>query len=190
MGINWHRLNRVLHRDIGYLTVGMTLLYALSGTLLNHLHDWNSNYRIERASGAIELPAVPGEIEEAFVEEVLRRAGEGRQHRGTFMPDPRTLQIFLEERVLTVNLVNGEMDGEIARKRFLLGAMNALHVNQAGRAWMWFSDVYAFALGLLAVTGLFVLRGRQGIKGRGAWLTAAGVLVPLLLSWFFLGGSR
>jgi hypothetical protein len=65
--------------------------------------------------------------------------------------------------------------------------MNSLHLNQAGRAWMWFSDVYAAALGFLAVTGLFVLRGKQGIKGRGAWLTAAGVLMPLFLAWVFMG---
>jgi hypothetical protein len=190
MGINWHRLNRVLHRDIGYLAAGMTLLYALTGVLLNHLHDWNSNYRIERAAGVVELPPRPGEIDAPFVEELLRRVGEGRQYRGTFQPDSRTLRIFLDERVLTVNLETGEVDGEVARERFLLRAMNALHLNQAGRAWMWFSDVYAAALGLLAVTGLFVLKGKQGIKGRGAWLTAAGVLVPLALAWFFLGGSR
>ena len=27
---------RILHRDIGYLTVGITLVYALSGFLLSH----------------------------------------------------------------------------------------------------------------------------------------------------------
>jgi hypothetical protein len=55
---------------------------------------------------------------------------------------------------------------------------------------MWFSDVYAAALALLAVTGLFVLKGKQGIKGRGAWLTASGVIVPLILAWLFLGSGR
>ena len=190
MAINWHRLNRVLHRDIGYLAAGMTLLYALSGILLNHIHDWNSNYRIERASGVIELPPLSGEVDAPFVDEVLRRTGEGRRPRGTFRPDPRTLQIFLDERVLTVDLETGEVDGEVARERFLLRAMNALHLNQAGAGWMWFSDIYAAALCLMAVTGLFVLRGKQGIKGRGAWLTAAGVLLPLVLAWLLLGRGR
>ena len=190
MGINWHRLNRVLHRDIGYLAVGMTLLYAVSGILLNHIHDWNSNYRIERADGMVDLPAGSAAADDSFVEDILRQVGEGGKYRGTFRPDPRTLQVFLDERVLTVDLETGAVDGEVARKRFLLWAMNALHLNQGGAAWMWFSDVYAAALALLAVTGLFVLRGKQGIKGRGAWLTAAGVIVPLVLAWLFLGGGR
>ena len=47
MGVNWHRLNRVLHRDIGYLAAGMTLLYALTGILLNHIHDTIREFYIE-----------------------------------------------------------------------------------------------------------------------------------------------
>jgi hypothetical protein len=38
--------------------------------------------------------------------------------------------------------------------------------------------VYAVSLILLAVTGLFVLKGRHGITRRGGWLTAAGVVLP------------
>ena len=102
------------------------------------------------------------------------------------MPAPGTFQIFLDERVLTVDLETGAWEGEVAKERFLLYAMNALHLNQAGRIWMWFSDIYAACLGILAVTGLFVLKGRQGITGRGAWLTTAGVALPLLLAWMLL----
>lgn len=190
MGVNWHRLNRILHRDTGYLAVGMTLVYAVSGIFLNHLHDWNSNYRVERVERAIVLPPVPDTIDDRFVGKVLSLVGEGRGYRGTFQPDPETLQIFLDERVLTVDLRSGMVEGEVARKRFLLWALNALHLNHAGRTWMWFSDVYAAALALLAVTGLFILKGKQGIKGRGAWLTAAGVLVPLVLALVLLSGNR
>ena len=39
MAIQWRRLNRALHRDIGYLAAGMTLIYALSGILLNPPED-------------------------------------------------------------------------------------------------------------------------------------------------------
>ena len=46
--MNWRRINHALHRDIGFLCVGLTLLYALSGIAVNHMHDWNANYSIER----------------------------------------------------------------------------------------------------------------------------------------------
>jgi hypothetical protein len=36
------------------------------------------------------------------------------------------------------------------------------------------------ALILLAATGLFMMKGKYGITGRGAWLTGAGIVIPLL----------
>ena len=38
----------------------------------------------------------------------------------------------------------------------------------------------AVGLILMAVTGMFVLKGRTGITGRGAWLVSAGVLLPVV----------
>ena len=57
--------------------------------------------------------------------------------------------------------------------------MNQMHLNTPKRIWTVVADVYAVALIVLAVTGMFVLKGRTGIKGRGAWLTSAGVLLPV-----------
>ena len=37
-----------------------------------------------------------------------------------------------------------------------------------------------FRLLVLAITGLFVLKGKNGITGRGAWLTGIGILIPLV----------
>ena len=32
---------RVIHRDMGYIFFGMSLIYGISGIALNHLDDWN-----------------------------------------------------------------------------------------------------------------------------------------------------
>ena len=61
-----------------------------------------------------------------------------------------------------------------------LYAMNFLHLNHPKKAWTIVADIYAVLLGVLAFTGLFVLTGRKGITGRGAWLTSAGILMPLI----------
>ena len=39
------KLLRALHRDVGYIAVGLTLVYALSGLALNHIQDWDPNFR-------------------------------------------------------------------------------------------------------------------------------------------------
>ena len=41
-------------------------------------------------------------------------------------------------------------------------------------------------LGFLAVSGLFVLKGKNGLSGRGKWLTGIGVAIPLLALLFLL----
>ena len=51
---------------------------------------------------------------------------------------------------------------------------------------MWFSDIFAVALILFAVTSFFMVKGKKGILGRGGIYTALGFIVPLLFLWFLL----
>ncbi len=187
MSINWRRWNRVIHRDLGYLCFGLTVVYAVSGVALNHIHDWNSNYRVDKVSQSIEPFTGREIVPERDVPLILQGLGEINPHQAVFRPDPDTLMIFMGEgRTITVNARTGEVQGEVVRKRPVFSEMNVLHLNRAGRFWTWFADLYAAALFLLAVTGLFILRGGQGLAGRGGWLTAAGVVVPLLLALLLL----
>jgi len=96
------------------------------------------------------------------------------------------VRIFLEDGVVDVNQGTGTATVEIVRPRPILRQANFLHLNHAKRLWTWLADLYAVALGLLAVTGLFVLKGKKGITGRGAWLTGAGVVLPLVFLWLYL----
>ena len=40
---------RILHRDLGYLVAGLTIVYAISGIAVNHVQDWNPNISVERS---------------------------------------------------------------------------------------------------------------------------------------------
>jgi hypothetical protein len=42
-----------------------------------------------------------------------------------------------------------------------------MHLNHPKKLWTWMADIYAAVLIILAVTGLFVLKGKKGITGRG-----------------------
>ncbi len=181
-GRGWRRVLRVLHRDAGYVCFGLTLAYAVTGVLLNHLHDWNSNSRVERVARAIAPFPDPALFGDGDVPGLLGAIGEREAPAGTFRPDPATVQIyFAGGRMITADLRTGRVEGEVARKRPVLGALNALHLNRAGRAWTIVSDLYAVALAFLAGTGVVVLQGREGFSGRGWRLTVLGVVVPLLV---------
>jgi hypothetical protein len=72
------------------------------------------------------------------------------------------------------------------KDRRVLKEANFLHLNQPKGLWTYVADLYAMALLVLAVTGMFVIKGSKGITGRGAWLTGVGAVIPPVFLWLYL----
>jgi len=174
----WRKWNNILHRDIGYLVVAMTLIYGISGLAVNHVADWNPNYTIEQEF--LTIPPVTGKDKDAIVHEVLDRLRLDTAPSNSFRPDPETLQLFFDKKTYTIDLPTGNVMVEHTRPRRVLYEMNQLHVNAPKRLWTFIADIFAVALIAMAVTGMFMLKGPTGLAGRGKWLIGTGVLVPVL----------
>jgi hypothetical protein len=179
---NWRKLNNALHRDVGYLIVGLTIVYAVSGLAVNHRADWNPSYRVGKRPLRIQPIHATGRDE--IVREAIAALALG-EPRAVFRPDVATLQLFYENETYAIDLPTGAVIVDGVRKRPVLWEMNQLHLNTPKGAWTWLADLYAAALLFVSVTGLFVLKGRTGITGRGAWLTAIGAVIPLAC-WLLL----
>jgi hypothetical protein len=173
----WRRWSIVLHRDLGYLAVALTLAYGISGLAVNHIADWNPNYRITKAF--VDVAPITAQATPEIVAAAVQRLGLASAPTSTFRPDPQTVQLFYAAKVYHVDLPTGKVMIESTVPRRVLYEMNQLHLNQPKRAWTYIADLYAVSLIVLAITGLFVLKGRLGIAGRGAWLTAAGTVIPV-----------
>jgi hypothetical protein len=171
------RWSIVLHRDVGYLAVALTLAYAISGLAVNHIADWNPNYKMSKEF--VDVAPITAVSMPEIVSTAMSRLGLKDAPRNTYRPDPETLQLFYRNRVYHVDLPTGKVMIESNMPRRVLYEMNQLHLNRPKQAWTWVADLYAVSLILLAITGLFVLKGRLGITGRGGWLTAAGALIPV-----------
>jgi hypothetical protein len=175
-GIPWRRWSIALHRDVGYAATALTVAYAISGIAVNHIADWNPNYRVTKT--ATTVAPITAQTSPEIVTAAMQRLDLREPPKSSFRPDPNTVQLFYKGFVYHVDLPTGKVIVEATQPRPVLYEMNQLHLNHAKKAWTWIADVYALALLLLAVTGLFVLKGRLGITGRGAWFTAAG-LIPV-----------
>ena len=186
MKINWRKWNNILHRDLGYIAFGLTLIYAISGVAVNHVADWNPNYKVENRSENIENGWGENPIDEIIMLDILSQVNLVGPIKSSFMPNQNTLKLFLDEQTLTINLSSQMVDIEEVKERPILYEMNFLHLNHPKKIWTYMADLYAITLALLATTGLFVLKGKKGIKGRGAWLTLAGIILPLLFLYFYL----
>lgn len=174
-----------LHRDLGYLFFGMTIIYALSGIALNHMDDWNPSYIIN--SKQVAWNYGQDNISKDTVLNFLAEVGEEKNYKKHYFPQEGTLTIFLEpgSSFITVNLKTGDGIIQKIKSRPLFRQMNYLHYNHIKKLWTWYADIFAVALILLAFTGLFIIKGKNGITGRGAWLTSAGVIIPIVMFYLY-----
>ena len=186
MKINWRKYNRAIHRDLGYLFFAMTVIYALSGIAVNHINDWNPNYVITDRSGNLGPVSQPETLGREQISRLLEKAGEGSKFKKHYMPSEDVIKVFVDGGSVMIYTTTGDYQVEKIRRRPVFHLVNYLHYNP-GKWWTWVSDVFAGALILLAFTGLFILKGKNGITRRGAVLTLAGILIPLafLLMFYF-----
>lgn len=183
--MNWRKWNNILHRDIGYFFFGLTVIYAISGIAANHLRQWDSNFVTVRNDYAISGVSSETPVDQSVVDNILKETGETGNYKSHFRPAPDLLQIFITGGIIDVNMATGRASVERKKSRPVLREMNFLHLNHGQKAWTWVADIYAFGLLLLAVTGLFVLKGKNGLTGRGKWFVAAGVLLPVIFLFLY-----
>lgn len=177
--MKWRKWFRALHRDVGYVAVALTIAYALSGLAVNHIEDWNPNYRF--TSSAFELGPVPGASaaeQAAFVVDRLRL--DPAQVRGHFLESASELRVFLPDgQEARLDLRTGRGKLKTVTTRAVLFEVNSLHLNNLKGVWTYVADLFAVALMFLAITGMTMMKGDRGLAGRGKWFVGAGLLVPV-----------
>ena len=174
----WRRWLRALHRDAGYFCVGLTVVYAVSGLAVNHIGDWEPNFRQIRRQHQLNLP-LP-KAEEGLVQAALSASGVEGPVREVYRDGEDRLSIELDSRSLQLDLGTGQLVEEGQEPRFFLRAANWLHLNRGKKAWTFVADAYAAGLLLLAASGLLMFPGRRGLFGRAGVIALSGALVPAL----------
>jgi hypothetical protein len=175
--MNWRRASNAVHRDVGYLCAGLTVVYAISGLAVNHKEDWNSSRTVEREVRRFD-PVPVGE-RDAMVTALVERLRLPGPPRSAFRAEPHLVELYYDGWSVRADATRGEAVVERVKDRPILRDANFLHLNEPKRLWTWVADAYAVLLVVLSVTGLFVLKGRNGLAGRGKWLALAGLLVPV-----------
>lgn len=113
---------RAIHRDLGYLAVGLTLVYALSGLAVNHISDWDPNFQNYEATH--QLGPLAGD-DEALAAQVLGKLGIGEKPTDVYRASPEQLDIVFSKRTLHVNPATGQVTDEGQKPRLLLRAANS-----------------------------------------------------------------
>jgi uncharacterized protein len=174
------KLIRVLHRDLGYFFAGLVIVYSISGIALNHNHQWNPNYIITKSEFNAILPADSSQITLETIKEILHQHDE-KDVMSFYYPKNDQIKAFVKNGTATISLNDGKVVVEKIRKRPFFSQVNYLHYNAARKWWTVFSDIFAISLVVITITGLFLVKGKNGITRRGAILGIIGLLFPILV---------
>jgi uncharacterized protein len=173
----WRPLLRALHRDAGYLAVGLTVVYALSGLAVNHIADWDPNFTQHRRELQLTLP-LPADTD-ALAQRALEALRITTPASDIYRASDALVEVQVGKETLHIDTQTGKVVLEGQKPRFFLRAANWLHLNRGKQAWTIVADSYAVILLYLAVSGLFMIPGRKGVWGRGGLLVLLGALIPI-----------
>ncbi len=186
--MNWRKVNRWLHRELGYLFFGMSIIYGVSGIALNHhiARHWNPSL-VEKTEVFQNIPPVSQQdAGRDYIEDLLELTGEKDNYKQYYFPNESSLMIYLNKGHIIVNLKEGTATLVKVRNRTVFREFNFLHYNKPKQLWTYFADLFAFSLILMAITGLFLVKGKKGAGGKGAILVAIGIVVPLIFLIIYL----
>lgn len=179
------KLLRVLHRDLGYFIVGMTIVYALSGIFLNHRHDFNPNYKIFITDFSVDIE-VKSHYADNEIKAIVEMVNKDAVYKKHYINNEGYVKVFIANGELVFDPQTGKGTMRYLQKRPLIFSLNKLHQASIGTLWKWVSDIMAVILLFVAISGLFLLKGKRGLRRWGWWITIAGFIVPLAFALLFI----
>lgn len=184
----WQFYNILIHRYLGYLFLGITVVYAVSGLAVNHIDEWNPNYISVKQKVTMAPAADPQNLSAAEGQQLFTQLGVTHPFKpgNVFYPEPEQIEILISEKEkIRINSQTWQAEYEKTQRRPLLHLFNFLHLNEPKKAWTIYADVYAACLLLIALTGLFMKKGKKGIWGEAGLWTLAGMVIPAIFIWIY-----
>jgi hypothetical protein len=172
----WRAWLRSLHRDVGYFAVGFTMLYAMSGIAMNHIDDWDPNFRASEISHKI-APLTDEMSDADATARVIAATGLASKVSDVFRAGDEVRLTFASGEKATA--ITDTVTVQYRRDRFFFRVADWLHATRGKQAWKYISDAYAVLLLYLAISGIFMIKGRLGLRWRGTSLIALGLALPI-----------
>ncbi len=172
----WRAWLRAVHRDVGYLALGFTVIYSLSGIAMNHIDDWDPNFHATETTR--KIAPIPDELSDAdAVKRIAGVAGHTGKIDDVFRAGDEVRLTYADGSKVTA--IGDSVTIQTRRDRLFFRVADWLHATRGKQAWKFIADAYAVLLFYLAISGIFMIKGRLGLRWRGATLIAIGLAAPL-----------
>ncbi len=177
---NLDRINRALHRDLGYLFIGLTLIYGLSGVavILRHL-DINVVYEEQKS-----VQQIPANLSKEKLTTYWKAHEAELPKLAKIKSMEDTYFLRVKGGKASYEKATGKVDVTIFKRNKFVKFVNDIHYN-VGNRFTWLALVYAFMLVFFAISGAMILKGKNGFWKRGIWFMLVGIAVPVIWYFFF-----
>ena len=173
----WRAWLRAIHRDVGYLAIGFTVIYAISGIAQNHIEDWGDVSYIASERTFTLTASPPTATDDAAIQRVIDAVGLGAPTAHLRAGDEIRLEYAKGSKATAIG---DQVTVQARKRRAFIGLANWLHTARGKKSWKYVSDAYAVLLLYLAISGIFMIKGRLGLRWRGTLLISTGIAVPVL----------
>ncbi len=187
---------REWHRDLGYLVIGMTIIYSLSGIVLSFrdLHLFEKEYIL---NAKIEKNLQKEQLKDKIIS--VYAQNEQKKQLPTHIVKKSILDNFdkIEEnnefikyqisrkkdmKFITYYKNSGEVIYSISGYPSFIQVFIDSHKSTSKDRWSYLALAYSIILFFLAISAIFMVKGKYGFKQRGIYLTLVGIgLVVLFL---------
>jgi hypothetical protein len=169
---------RNTHRDIAYFYLGLIIAFSFSGIFLNHRQKWHPR-RYTSETKEITIPTIQKDsVNDAYIARFTEEQRLEDQVRRFQLTDS-TLRISYANHDAEVDITTGQGKIITYKTTPLLGQMTKLHVDTS-QWWIYYSDIFGVAMLVIAITGMFIERGKNSFQSRGWKLALLGLIFPLI----------
>jgi uncharacterized iron-regulated membrane protein len=166
---------RAWHRDLGYLFIGLTIIYAVSGILiLIKKEGQNPSYVeiVEEREAKTDLS--PDELKAYWKDHFAELPKLKR-----VIPEDDTYKIYVKGGLGDYEPFSGKVTVKTFKKIPVFKFVNDIHYN-AGSRFTSIGIIFCVILIFFAISGAVMVKGKKGFKKRGVWLMILGFLIPVL----------
>jgi hypothetical protein len=174
---------RNTHRDIAYFFLGLIIAFSISGIFLNHRQSWHPRRYAYDVKDITLPPMTKDLVTDTFIQEFTKsQAIEGDMRRFS-VDDKNVLKISYTMTDAEVDIATGQGKVVTYKVTPLLAQMTQLH-QDTSKWWIYYSDVFGIAMFTMAMTGMFIEKGKNSFRQRGWWLALLGMIFPLIFLIF------
>lgn len=170
---------RSLHRDLGYLFIGLTLIYAVSGVLLIlKKNEKDPSYQ----EIVFEKKAKPNLSPKEF-KKYFKNNFKDLPKLTRVIPADEVYNIYVKGGLGEYHPYNGKIKLTTFKKIPIYKFVNDIHYN-SGKRFSSIAIIYALVLIFFAISGAIMVKGKNGFKKRGVWFMIIGFTIPVLLYFY------